>query len=139
MVLCPDYPSFGDYTKDFAASIHPSGTMQGIVNHRRGVDLLASLPEVDAGRIGAIGHSLGGHNSLFHRGLRRAHTAVVTSCGWNVFADYYKGNLTGWSSDRYMPRIKSEFALYALEGPVRLPRSHRRDRTPASAEHFPAA
>ena len=30
----------------------------------RSVDLLVSLPEVDASRIGAIGHSLGGHCSL---------------------------------------------------------------------------
>ena len=42
-----------------------SATMKGIVNHRRAVDLLASLPEVDPRRIGVIGHSLGGHNSLF--------------------------------------------------------------------------
>jgi dipeptidyl aminopeptidase/acylaminoacyl peptidase len=117
VVLCPDYPSFGDYTKDFAASAHPSGTMQGIVNHRRGVDLLISLPETDAGHIGAIGHSLGGHNALFVAAFDDRIKAVVTSCGWNVFADYYKGDLTGWSSPRYMPRIKSEYDL----SPAKMP------------------
>jgi cephalosporin-C deacetylase-like acetyl esterase len=39
--------------------------MKGIVNHRRAVDVLQSLPYVDRQRIGAIGHSLGGHNTLF--------------------------------------------------------------------------
>jgi hypothetical protein len=30
----------------------------------------------------------------------------VTSCGFTAFHDYYKGDLTGWTSDRYMPRIR---------------------------------
>jgi putative membrane-bound dehydrogenase-like protein len=111
VVICPDYPSFGDYAKDFAASPHPSGTMQGIVNHMRAVDLLCERPEVDANRIGVIGHSLGGHNSLFVAVFDQRIKAVVTSCGWNVFQDYYKGNLAGWASDRYMPRIRTEYGL----------------------------
>ncbi|QOV91790.1 alpha/beta hydrolase family protein [Humisphaera borealis] len=117
VVICPDYPSFGDYAKDFAASPHASGTMQGIVNHRRAVDLLISLSQVDGERIGAIGHSLGGHNALFIAAFDSRIKAAVTSCGWNLFPDYYKGDLTGWSSDRYMPRIKSEFG----RSPDRMP------------------
>jgi cephalosporin-C deacetylase-like acetyl esterase len=39
--------------------------MKGIFNHMRAVDLLCSRPEVDPKRIGAIGHSLGGHNAMF--------------------------------------------------------------------------
>ena len=34
---------------------------------------------------------------------------AVSSCGFNSFAKYYNGNLKGWTSDRYMPRIASEF------------------------------
>jgi len=30
----------------------------------RAVDLLETLPQVDKARIGVIGHSLGGHNSI---------------------------------------------------------------------------
>src|SRR6476646_4848031 len=63
--LAPDYPSFGDYKYDFKKGPHPSGTMKAIWNNVRGVDLLRSLPEVDGDRVGAIGHSLGGHNALF--------------------------------------------------------------------------
>jgi dienelactone hydrolase len=65
--LVPDYPSFGEYEYDFqtAGKDYVSGTMKGIWNHVRGLDVLESLPQVDRDRIGCIGHSLGGHNALF--------------------------------------------------------------------------
>ncbi len=44
---------------------YASATMKGIWKHMRAVDLVASLAEVDPERIGAIGHSLGGHNAIF--------------------------------------------------------------------------
>src|SRR5262249_44002003 len=65
VTLAPDYPSFGDYPYDFAKSRFQSGSMKAVWNNMRAIDLLASLPEVDAGRIGCIGHSLGGHNTMF--------------------------------------------------------------------------
>ena len=40
VVLAPDYPSFGDYAYDFQADAFVSGTMKGIFNHMRAVDLL---------------------------------------------------------------------------------------------------
>jgi dipeptidyl aminopeptidase/acylaminoacyl peptidase len=107
--LAPDYPSFGDYKYDFKKSPHASGTMKAIWNNVRGVDLLQSLPEVDGDRIGAIGHSLGGHNALFTAAFDERIKAVVTSCGFCSFAKYYGGNLTGWTSDRYMPRIDTVY------------------------------
>jgi pimeloyl-ACP methyl ester carboxylesterase len=66
---------------------------------------LESLPEVDAERIGVIGHSLGGHNAIFLAVLDERVRAVVTSCGFNAFPKYYDGNLKGWSHAGYMPRI----------------------------------
>jgi putative membrane-bound dehydrogenase-like protein len=110
-VLCPDYPSFGDYRYDFGADAHPSGTMKGIVNHVRAVDLLASRPEVDPERIGVIGHSLGGHNAIFAAAFDERLKVVVSSCGWTPFHDYYGGKLAGWTSDRYMPRIRDVHGL----------------------------
>src|SRR5439155_1051443 len=65
VTLAPDYPSFGDYKYDFAKSNYKSGSMKAIWNNMRAVDLLQSLPEVDGDRIGCIGHSLGGHNTMF--------------------------------------------------------------------------
>jgi len=109
VALAPDYPSFGDYPYHFDSPKYVSGTMKGIVNHRRAVDLLASLPYVDPKRIGAIGHSLGGHNSLFVAAFDERIKVVVTSCGFNSFRKYYGGNLKGWTSARYMPRIATMY------------------------------
>jgi dienelactone hydrolase len=109
--LAPDYPSFGDYEYDFQAAgeHYTSGSMKGIWNHIRGVDLLETMPEVHPDRIGCIGHSLGGHNALFVAAFDQRLRTVVTSCGFTAFARYYEGDLTGWTSDRYMPRIRDVF------------------------------
>jgi dienelactone hydrolase len=91
VVLCPDYPSFGDLAAfDFKASPHPSGTMKAVVNHVAASTCWPARPEADADRIAAIGHSLGGHNALFAAAFDDRIKAVVTSCGWNVFEDYYR-------------------------------------------------
>ena len=117
VVLAPDYVYMGDPQRDPYELGYASGTMKGIYNHIRGVDLLASLPSVDAGRIGAIGHSLGGHNALFVALFDKRVRAVVTSCGFNAFAKYKNGDLSGWSSKKYMPRIA---AVYDKD-PARMP------------------
>jgi dienelactone hydrolase len=117
VTLAPDYPYFGDSKTDPYALGYVSATMKGIWNHMRCVDLLASLPEVDAERIGCIGHSLGGHNTLFVAAFDRRIRACVTNCGFTSFPKYYGGNLTGWSSDKYMPRIT---AVYGKD-PKRMP------------------
>ncbi|HET6425315.1 MAG TPA: DUF2920 family protein, partial [Planctomycetaceae bacterium] len=66
VTLSPDYPSFGEHPYDFAANPqYASGSMKAAWDNIRAVDLLSSLEEVDAERIGVIGHSLGGHNAIF--------------------------------------------------------------------------
>jgi len=109
--IVPDYPSFGDYPYDFKTQgkHYASGSMKAIWNNIRAVDLLVSLPEVDSDRIGCIGHSLGGHNSLFTAAFDQRLKAVVTSCGFTAFHHYYEGKLAGWTSDRYMPRIRDVY------------------------------
>lgn len=111
--LVPDYPSFGDYQYDFQAAfksnLYQSGTMKAIWNNMRAVDLLQGLPDVDGTRIGAIGHSLGGHNTLYTAAWDDRIKVAVSSCGFNSFHKYYGGNLKGWTSDRYMPRINSVY------------------------------
>ena len=112
VVLAPDYPSFGDYKDyDFSADRYTSGSMKGIFNHMRAVDLLVSRPEVDPERLGVIGHSLGGHNAMFVGVFDERLKVIVSSCGWTPFHHYYGGKLAGWTSDRYMPSIRDEFAL----------------------------
>ena len=36
---------------------------------------------------------------------------IVSSCGWTPFHDYYDGNIKGWTSDRYMPLLKTRYKL----------------------------
>lgn len=112
IVLAPDYPSFGDSQNyDFEGDAYASGTMKGIFNHIRCVDYLVTRPDVDPARLGVIGHSLGGHNAVFAAAFDERLQVAVSSCGWTPFHYYYNGNLTGWTSNRYMPRIRDRFAL----------------------------
>jgi dienelactone hydrolase len=110
VVLAVDYPNFGESTCDPYALGYASATMKGIWNHRAAVDLLCSLDQVDPDRLGVMGHSLGGHNSIFAALFDSRLRAVVSSCGFNSFPHYYGGNLTGWSHAGYMPRIKDRYA-----------------------------
>ena len=109
--LVPDYPSFGEYPYDFKKPGAPyaSGSMKAIWNNLRAVDVLESLPQVDPRRLGVIGHSLGGHNALFTAVFDERLKTVVSSCGFTPFHDYYKGQVAGWTSDRYMPRIRDVY------------------------------
>jgi len=112
VVIAPDYPSFGQYDKyDFEHDKYVSGTMKGIFNHRRCVDFLSALKFVDADRIGVIGHSLGGHNAIFLGAFDERLKVIVSSCGWCPFHDYYGGDIKGWTSDRYMPRLRDVYEL----------------------------
>ena len=120
VVLAPDYPGFGDYVgtrKVLYEHGYTSATMKGIWNHMRCVDLLASLPEVDPDRIGCMGHSLGGHNTLFLGVFDPRVKVLVCSCGFTCFSKYYAGDLTGWTHPGYMPAIASVYG----KDPARMP------------------
>jgi dienelactone hydrolase len=110
VTLAPDYPSFGDYVYDFnPKGGYVSGSMKAIYDNIRAIDLLQSSPEVDRDRIGCIGHSLGGHNTIFTAAFDPRIKALVSNCGFTRFHKYYGGKLKGWSSPRYMPRIASVY------------------------------
>ena len=110
VTIAPDYPGFGDYTDvDAYALGYESATAKGIWNHKRTLDVLTEMPEVDPYRMGAIGHSLGGHNTLFIGLFDERVRVMVTSCGFNSFAKYKGGDLTGWSHKGYMPKIATEY------------------------------
>lgn len=121
--IVPDYPSFGEYPYDFKTQggHYPSGSMKAIWNNLRAVDVLEQIPQVNPDRIGVIGHSLGGHNALFTAVFDLRLKAVVSSCGFTAFHHYYGGKLAGWTSDRYMPRIRDLYHNSPDEVPFDFP------------------
>jgi acetyl esterase/lipase len=109
VVLAPDYPTLGEHQTDVYAHGWASGSMKAVWDNVRGIDLLQSLPAVNPRKIGSIGHSLGGHNTLFTAAFDARIRALVSNCGFTDFGKYYGGDLTGWTGPRYMPRIKTDF------------------------------
>jgi dienelactone hydrolase len=105
--LAPPYPLLANYNPDLKKLSYESGTMKAIWDNIRGLDLLEALPFVDHDRIGAMGHSLGGHNSIYTAAFDERIKVVVSSCGFDSYRDYKNGDITGWTSERYMPRLKN--------------------------------
>lgn len=97
VVLAPDVLTAGERVRHGEQPFHTAGfyadnpgwTAVGrmLVDHMQAVELLCALDVVDPGRIGAIGHSLGGYNAIFLAGLDDRVRAVVSSCGFSMFAD----------------------------------------------------
>lgn len=106
VVLAPPHNRLANYWPDLQALGYESGTMKSIWDNMRGLDYLASLPFVKTNGFGAIGHSLGGHNGIFTAAFDDRIKVVISSCGLDSFPDYKDGNITGWTQDRYMPRLK---------------------------------
>jgi hypothetical protein len=109
--LAPPYPLLANYAPDLKALGYQSGTMKAIWNNIRGLDLLESLPFVKQGKFGTIGHSLGGHNSVFTAVFDQRIKVIVSSCGLDSFLDYYDGDPANWKPERawcqtrYMPKL----------------------------------
>jgi hypothetical protein len=105
VVLAPAYPLLADYNPDIKALGYQSGTMKAIWDNIRGLDLLSDLAFVNTNGFAAIGHSLGGHNSVYTAVFDDRIKVVVTSCGLDSYRDYMDGNIKGWTSIRYMPKL----------------------------------
>ena len=103
--IAPAYPLLANYAPELKKLGYVSGTMKAIWDNVRALDLLETLPYVPKGKFATIGHSLGGHNSLFTAVFEPRVKVVVTSCGFDSFRDYMDGNIRGWTSERYMPRL----------------------------------
>ncbi len=106
VTLAPSYPLLAKYQPDLKALGFTSGTMKAIWDNIRGLDLLETLPFVkkDVG-FAAIGHSLGGHNSIFTAVHDKRIKVIVTSCGFDSVLDYYGGNIKGWVQERYILKM----------------------------------
>jgi dienelactone hydrolase len=111
VTLAPSYPLLAKYQPKLKELGWSSGTLKAVWDNMRGLDLLASLPYVKPDGFGTIGHSLGGHNSVFTAVHDERIKVVVTSCGLDAFVDYYDGDEKnwqlerGWCQTRYMPQL----------------------------------
>ena len=85
--------------------------MKAIWDNIRALDVLSETRGVATHGYGAIGHSLGGHNSIYTAVFDERIKAVVSSCGFDSYLDYYRERPTmwnpgqGWTQERYMPRL----------------------------------
>ncbi len=102
LCLAPAYPHLANYAPSLTN--YQSGTMKAIWDNIRGLDVLIAYG-CDPGHFAAIGHSLGGHNSLFTAAFDERVKVVATSCGFDSFRDYMDGDIKGWTSHRYMPKL----------------------------------
>jgi len=109
--LAPNYPLLAKYQPDIKKLGWESGTLKAVWDNMRGLDYLESLPFVDGKAMAAIGHSLGGHNSVYTAVFDERLKVVVSSCGLDSFLDYYGGDEKnwhlekGWCQTRYMPKL----------------------------------
>lgn len=111
VTIAPNYPILAKYRPDLRALGWVSGTLKAVWDNMRCLDYLETLGFVAAGRFGAIGHSLGGHNSVYTSVFDQRIAGVVSSCGLDSYLDYYDGNEgnwfteKGWCQTRYMIRL----------------------------------
>jgi dienelactone hydrolase len=106
VTISPSYVQLAQYQPDLNDLGYASGTMKGIWDNVRAMDLLDALSAVRKGRYGVIGHSLGGHNAIYTAVHDARIAVIVSSCGFDSFLDYYGGNIKGWVQPRYMMRME---------------------------------
>lgn len=87
-----------------------SAVGKAIWDGQRAIDVLSRIDGVDPGRIGAVGHSLGGHGAMFVAAFDERVQAAVSSCGLTTWVQNPKR--MNWARDRwyrYIPRLKPVF------------------------------
>lgn len=112
VTISPAYPHLANYWPNLGKLGYVSGTMKAIQDNSRAIDLLDTLEYVDTSRgVGAIGHSLGGHNAIYTAVFDQRISVIVSSCGFDSYRDYYGSAERvwffgkGWCQIRYMPRL----------------------------------
>lgn len=111
VTISPSYPLLANYQPDIKALGWESGTLKAVWDNMRALDALDSLPYAKHGKYAAIGHSLGGHNSVYTAVFDPRIQVIVSSCGLDSYRDYYGGDATkwvpekGWCQTRYMPKL----------------------------------
>ncbi|MFH1268905.1 MAG: alpha/beta fold hydrolase [Planctomycetota bacterium] len=113
VVIAPDHfvaghriPPEGPYETGRFHQKHPEWTAVGkfTYEHSIAIDVLQSLDEVDPERIGALGHSLGGHGTIFLAAYDERVKAAACNCG----ASFFRHNPTveAWARDHWYVYFK---------------------------------
>ncbi|MBN1346302.1 MAG: dienelactone hydrolase family protein [Phycisphaerae bacterium] len=113
VVIAPDHfvaghriPPEGPYETGRFYKKHPEWTAVGkfTYEHSIAVDVLQSLEQVDADRIGALGHSLGGHGTYFLAAYDERIRASACNCGGSFFR--HNPQVDAWSRDHWYVYLK---------------------------------
>lgn len=113
VVIAPDHfvaghriPQEGPYDTTAFYKKHPQWTAVGkfTYEHSIAIDVLESLKEVNPDKIGALGHSLGGHGTMF----LAAYDERVQAAAGNCSASFFRQNskVEAWSRDRWYVYFK---------------------------------
>lgn len=113
VVIAPEHfvsghriPAAGPFETGKFYKKHPNWTAVGkfTFEHSIAIDVLQSLDVVDPLRIGALGHSLGGHGTFFLAAYDDRVKASACNCGASFFR--HNPRVTAWSRDRWYVYFK---------------------------------
>lgn len=113
VVIAPDHfvaghrvPPEGPYETGRFYEKHPRWTAVGkfTYEHSIAIDVLCSRPEVDPENIGALGHSLGGHGTLFLAAYDQRIKAAACNCGGAFFR--HNPEVLQWARDHWYVYFK---------------------------------
>jgi pimeloyl-ACP methyl ester carboxylesterase len=113
VVIAPDHfvagdriPPEGSYETARFHKRHPEWTSVGkfTYEHSIAIDVLETLEEVDSDNIGALGHSLGGHGTLFLAAYDERIKAAACNCGASFFR--HNSRVDQWSRNRWYVYFK---------------------------------
>lgn len=108
VVIAPDHFTAGDrvpagqwYETEWFYRKHPQWSAVGKFTYENAiaVDVLESLEEVDPNRLGALGHSLGGHSTYFLSAYDERIKAAACNCGAGTFR--HNPQVGEWARDHW--------------------------------------
>lgn len=113
VVIAPEHfvsghrtPEEGPYETGAFHTKHPEWTAVGkfTFEHSIAIDVLETLDEVDKDNIGALGHSLGGHGTMFLAAYDARIKAAACNCGASFFR--HNAGVEHWSRDHWYVYFK---------------------------------